>query len=182
MSREIWPSIHCALINPASPWSVKTWWQIFRSALTPFLLFAVKVRGGQEDKGLSPMAAIMRSPLSHRVSGDNLWNNEALLPLPDRVVSGPVWSQNSHSCPKVTENPPLVLAFLVPQSVKNLPVMLRTGVLSRDQEDPLEKEMATHSSIIAQKSHAERSLVGYSLWGCKELDTTEWLNHHKRET
>ena len=38
---------------------------------------------------------------------------------------------------------------------------------------PLEKEMATHSSIVARKSHGQRSLVGYSPWSCKELDTTE---------
>ena len=33
--------------------------------------------------------------------------------------------------------------------VKNLPVMQETWVPSLDQEDPLEKEMATHSSVIA---------------------------------
>ena len=38
----------------------------------------------------------------------------------------------------------------------------------------LEKEMATHSSkILPGKSHGLRSLVGYSPWGHKELDTTE---------
>ena len=40
------------------------------------------------------------------------------------------------------------------------------------QEDPLEKEMATHSSILAWKIHGQRSLVGYSPWGCKESDMT----------
>ena len=35
------------------------------------------------------------------------------------------------------------------QTVKNLPVMQETQVLSLGQEDPLEKEMATHSSILA---------------------------------
>ena len=40
-------------------------------------------------------------------------------------------------------------------------------------EDPLEKEMATHSSILAGESHGQRSLAGYSPWGHKELDTTE---------
>ena len=40
-------------------------------------------------------------------------------------------------------------------------------------EDALEKEMATHSSTPAWESHGQRSLVGYSPWGCKELDTTE---------
>ena len=33
--------------------------------------------------------------------------------------------------------------------VKNLPAMLKTGVRSLGQEDPLEKETATHSSILA---------------------------------
>ena len=38
---------------------------------------------------------------------------------------------------------------LVAQVVKNLPVMWETCALSLDQEDPLEKGMATHSSILA---------------------------------
>ena len=38
---------------------------------------------------------------------------------------------------------------LVAQSVKHLPAMQETRVLSLDREDPLEKEMATHSSILA---------------------------------
>ena len=40
-------------------------------------------------------------------------------------------------------------------------------------EDPLEKEMATHSSTLPGKSHGQRILVRYSPWGRKELDTTE---------
>ena len=35
------------------------------------------------------------------------------------------------------------------QMVKNLPAKQETWVLSLGQEDPLEKEMATHSSILA---------------------------------
>ena len=38
---------------------------------------------------------------------------------------------------------------LVAQLVKNLPAMWETGVRLLDQEDPLEKEMATRSSILA---------------------------------
>ena len=38
---------------------------------------------------------------------------------------------------------------LVAQTVKSLPVMLETWVQSLGQEDPLEKETATHSSILA---------------------------------
>ena len=37
------------------------------------------------------------------------------------------------------------------QTVKRLPVMRETQVQSLDREDPLEKEMATHSSILAWK-------------------------------
>ena len=40
-------------------------------------------------------------------------------------------------------------ASLVAQTVKNLPAMQETGVWSLGQEDPLEKEMATHSSVLA---------------------------------
>ena len=52
--------------------------------------------------------------------------------------------------------------------IKNLPAMQETGVQSLGQEDPLEKEMATHSSILPGEFHGQRSLVGYSLWGHKE--------------
>ena len=40
---------------------------------------------------------------------------------------------------------------------------------------PLEKEMATHSSILLGKSRGQRSLFGYSPWGHNESDTTEQL-------
>ena len=42
------------------------------------------------------------------------------------------------------------------------------------QEDPLEEQIATHSSILDSKeSHGQRSLVGYSPWDCKEFDMTD---------
>ena len=43
--------------------------------------------------------------------------------------------------------------------------------------------MATHSSILAVKSHGQRSLVGYGPWDGKELDMTEharWNSNHLR--
>ena len=40
---------------------------------------------------------------------------------------------------------------MVAQTVKRLPTMRETRVRSLGQEDPLEKEMATHSSILAWK-------------------------------
>ena len=44
---------------------------------------------------------------------------------------------------------------------------------SLGREDPLEEEMATHSSILAGESSGKGSLTGYSPWGCKEQDMTE---------
>ena len=44
------------------------------------------------------------------------------------------------------------MASLIAQLVKNLPAMQATQVLFLGQEDPLEKEMATPSSILAWKS------------------------------
>ena len=43
----------------------------------------------------------------------------------------------------------LTKAFLLAQMVKNLPEMQEIWVQSLGQEDPLEKGMATHSSILA---------------------------------
>ena len=57
--------------------------------------------------------------------------------------------------------------------------MQETWVQSLGQEHPLEKEKATHSSILAWKIHGQRSLVGYSLQSHKELDMAEQLNNSK---
>ena len=54
--------------------------------------------------------------------------------------------------------------------------MQETPVPALGQEDPLEKEMATHSGILLEQSHGQRSLEGYSPWGLKELDMTEQLS------
>ena len=43
---------------------------------------------------------------------------------------------------------------------------------------PFIKHTPPYSSTLAWKIHGWRSLVGCSLWGCKESDTTEWLHFH----
>ena len=48
-------------------------------------------------------------------------------------------------------------------------------VRSLGQEDPLEEEMATHSSILAWRTPWTEELVGCSLWSRKELDTAKQL-------
>ena len=61
---------------------------------------------------------------------------------------------------------------LVAQMVKRLSTMRETRVPAPGWEDPLEKELAIHSSTIAWKIPWTEELVGYSLRGCKEQDTT----------
>ena len=58
---------------------------------------------------------------------------------------------------------------LVAQTVKNPPAMRETWVRSLSREDPLEKRKATHSSILAWR-------IPWTIWGCKESDTTERLS------
>ena len=66
----------------------------------------------------------------------------------------------------------MVRASHVAQLVKNLPAVQETWVQFLGWEDPLEKEVATHSSILAWKiSWTE----GCSPWGGKESGTTERL-------
>ena len=70
------------------------------------------------------------------------------------------------------------MASLVAQMVKCLPAMRKTWVQFLGWEDPLEKEMANHSSTLAGRLHGRRSLVGHSPWGCRESYTTEQFHFH----
>ena len=50
-------------------------------------------------------------------------------------------------------------------------------------EDPLEEETATHSSVLVWRvpMNSQRSLVGYSPWGHKESDMTEYAQQRERQ-
>ena len=63
-------------------------------------------------------------------------------------------------------------AFLVAQTVKNLPIMQETRVQSLGQEDPLEKGMATHSSILAWRIPGTEEPGGLQSMGSQDSDTT----------
>ena len=66
-----------------------------------------------------------------------------------------------------------IQASLVAQLVKNLPAMQETLVWFLGWEDPLEKEMATHSSILAWKvPWKEDPIDRLQSMGWQELDTT----------
>ena len=62
--------------------------------------------------------------------------------------------------------------FLVTQMIKNLPPKQETWVPSLDMEDPLEKG----TGFLPGEFHGQRSLAGYSLWGCKESDRSKQLS------
>ena len=64
---------------------------------------------------------------------------------------------------------------LVAQAVKNLPAMQETRVQSLGQEDPWKRKWQPIPVLFPGEFHGQRSLVSYSPWGHKELDTTVQL-------
>ena len=63
-------------------------------------------------------------------------------------------------------------ASLVAQLVKNLPAVQETRVWFQGLEDPLEKEMATHSSILAWRIPWIEEPGGLQSMGLQESDTS----------
>ena len=72
-------------------------------------------------------------------------------------------------------------ASLVAQRLKRLPAMRETWVRSLGREDPLKKEMATHSSILVWRIPWAEEPGGLQCMESQESDTTERLNHHHSE-
>ena len=64
---------------------------------------------------------------------------------------------------------------MVTQTVKNLPARQEVRVRSLGQEDPLEKGMANHSSMLAWRTPYTEELGKLQSMGYKELDMTEQL-------
>ena len=73
---------------------------------------------------------------------------------------------------------PISWASLVTQMIKNPLAMWETQVQSLGQEDTLEEDMATHSSILAWRIPWTKEPGGLQSWGRKESDTTEQLRTH----
>ena len=76
---------------------------------------------------------------------------------------------------------PRVWNSLIAQSVKSLTPMQETCVQSLGWEDLLEKEMATHSSILAWRIPWSEEPGGPQSMGSQELDMTERLSTHSIE-
>ena len=71
-------------------------------------------------------------------------------------------------------------AFYFLLVVKSLPAnagLKRCGVWSLGHEDPLEKEWQPTPVFLHGKFHRQRSLAGYSRWGCKDT-RLKWLSMH----
>ena len=83
-----------------------------------------------------------------------------------------LWTELGNPLPPIK-----LMGFLVAQTVKNLPTVQETWVPSLDQEDPLEKRMATHSSILAWRIPRTEEHGGLSPRGLKESDTNEQHFH-----
>ena len=125
-----------------------------------------------------------QAPLSMGFSRQEYWSR-----LPGMISKGSSWPRDwtcvsyvpcigrLASLPKLVppRKPPKAASFaynasVVTQLVKNPPAMWETWVQSLGREDPLKKGMVTHSSILAWR-------IPWTVWGHKELDTTEQLSH-----
>ena len=69
-------------------------------------------------------------------------------------------------------------ASLVTQMVKNPPAVQEGQVQSLGWKALLKKGTATHPVALPREFRGQRSLVGYSPWGCKALDATGCLTQH----
>ena len=65
---------------------------------------------------------------------------------------------------------------LVAQLVKNPPAMQETPVWYLGWEIPWRQEQVPTPVFLPRESHGQRSLAGYSPWGLKESDWSEWLS------
>ena len=66
-----------------------------------------------------------------------------------------------------------LLGFPIDQTVKNLSITQRPGFSPRVENIPWRREWQSTPVFLPGESHGQRSLVGYSLWGRTESDTTE---------
>ena len=103
-----------------------------------------------------------------------------LVPWPG-IKPGPLhWQVDSYPlCPQGRRGSKLLCTIFY---VDMLPFLLGIYRWKTSFEDPLEKGMATCSSILAGEFHGQRSPVGHSPWSQKELDTTEQLTHTHTHT
>ena len=107
--------------------------------------------------------------------GKILWRR-AWLPTPVFLPGESPWTESygvtKSQTPDEAQHNELIRTSLVAHKVKNLPLMQKTQVRSPGQEEPLEKSMAIHSSILVWKIPIDRG-AWQAIWGLKEPDMTE---------
>ena len=165
--RELWwlRLIHSSATHSASTCPRhRTWRWVFREAgeiITVFHCFLVHAQ--QRD---------FNSPTTDA----GPWCRRRFQILPGQIEKCPVTElcligsgNRSESFPCFC---PLAFYPLIAQPVKNLPAMQETWVQSLGREDRLEKEMATHSSILAWRIPWTEEPGGLQSMGSQESDTT----------
>ena len=78
--------------------------------------------------------------------------------------------------PRPSEQDPVSPTVNVAQTVKHLPAMWATQVRSLGGEGPWRRKWQPTPGFLSGESHGQRSMVGHSPWGRKELDMTKWLH------
>ena len=106
-----------------------------------------------------------------RVSWDAVF--QAVLILPQIKLN----SQLSHCALILADNN---MASPGGSDDKELPAIQETQLQSLGQEDPLEKEWDQPPVFLPGEIRGQKSLMGCSPWGPKELNTTKWLTHTLR--
>ena len=124
------------------------------------------IRADQAERSFSPGGRAGRNPREQN----------SLLTSRARHALSPPCANKAQVKPCVFWRKCFPIFFL---SVKNPPAMQETQVRSLAREDPLEGRMATHSNILAWKSHGQGRLAGYSPWGCK---SRTWLGNQTTTT
>ena len=113
---------------------------------------------------------------------DSITNSAAVsLSTPTDSEAREAWGPAVHGVAKnwtQLSNWVLSEASLVAQRLKRLPPMRKTQVWSLGWEDPLEKEMATHSSILAWRIPWTEDPGRLQSTCLKEYDTTDRLHFH----
>ena len=104
----------------------------------------------------------------------------SLSQLWEMVKDRDAWNAAVHGVGKsqtrLSDWPTTILKGLLKGFIKNPPATQETQVRSLCQEDPLEKGMATHCSILAWRIPRTQEPGGLQSWGHKESDTTEELS------
>ena len=88
----------------------------------------------------------------------------------------------TYSIKLTNSNYKIRLASLVAQMVRNLPAKQERQLRSLGQEDPLEKGMSIHSSILAWGTPFTEEPDGPQSMGLQKLDMTEQLTHTHTHT